>query len=142
VAAGPPADPLRRPAFARFLWWWGPVVAYAAGIFIVSSISQPPSLPQLVTDKDVHGGLYAAFALLILRAFARRWERVTLLTALGAIVATVVYGISDEFHQSFVPGRTSDIADVVADGVGATVAMGFAWLIARFVRRGADRRTQ
>jgi VanZ family protein len=140
VTSGTSANPVRRPAVVRAAWWWGPVVAYAVVIFIVSSISQPPSLPEIVTDKDLHGGLYAGFALVVLRALARRWERVTLLTVLGAIVVAVLYGISDEFHQSFVPGRTSDAADVVADGTGATVAGGIAWLVARFGVRGASAR--
>lgn len=140
MTAGPPADSRRPSVVARAAWWWwGPVVAYAAGIFIASSISQPPGLPQIVTDKDVHGGLYAGFALVVLRALARRWARVTVLTALGAIVVAVLYGISDEFHQSFVPGRSSDIADVAADAIGATVAVGIAWLIARFGARGTSR---
>jgi VanZ family protein len=141
VTPGTPANPLRHPAVARAAWWWGPVVAYAAVIFILSSISQPPSLPQIVTDKDLHGGLYGGFALVVLRALARRWERVTLLTALGAIVAAILYGISDEFHQSFVPGRTSDVADVIADGTGAAVAVVVAWLVARFGVRSTSARS-
>jgi VanZ family protein len=136
VSAGASANSVRRPTVRRAVWWWAPVVVYAAGIFIASSISQPPSLPEIVSDKSVHGGLYAGFALVILRALARRWDRVTFLTGLGTIVLVVLYGVSDEFHQSFVPGRTSDIADVVADGVGAAVAVGIAWLFAKFgVRR-------
>ena len=111
------------------------MAAYAVLIFIASSISQPPSLPELVTDKGLHGGLYGGFALVVLRALARRWDRVTLLTGLGAIALVVLYGVSDEFHQSFVPGRTSDVADVIADGVGATAAVAIAWLFARFGAR-------
>jgi VanZ family protein len=140
VTPGTSTQPLRRPAVVRAAWWWGPVVVYAVVIFIASSIGQPPSLPQIVTDKALHGGLYAGFGLVVLRALARRWERVTLLTMLGAIVVAILYGISDEFHQSFVPGRTSDVADVVADGTGATVAVGIAWLVARFGRGGASAR--
>jgi VanZ family protein len=122
-----------RPALVRFLWWWGPVVAYAVVIFIESSLSDPPSLPEPVTDKHVHGGMYAGFALVVLRALARRWERVTFLTGLGAVVAAVLYGLSDEFHQSFVPERTPDIADLAADALGAIAAVGIAWWIARRV---------
>jgi VanZ family protein len=128
---GPSANLFRRPAVRRAAWWWGPVAAYAVMIFIASSISQPPSLPELVTDKGLHGGLYGGFALVVLRALAQRWDRVTLLTSLGAIALVVLYGVSDEFHQSFVPGRTSDVADVIADGVGATAAVAIAWLFAR-----------
>jgi VanZ family protein len=119
----------------RLAWWWGPVAAYAVAIFIASSISQPPSLPELVTDKDLHGGLYGGFALIVLRAVAKRWDRVTLGTGLVTIVLVVLYGVSDEYHQSFVPGRTSDVADVIADGLGASAAVFIAWLFARFGAR-------
>ncbi len=131
-----------HPARTRAAWWWGPVVLYAAVIFVASSISQPPSLPEIVSDKGLHGGLYAGFALVVLRALARRWDRVTLLTAMATIVVTVLYGISDEFHQSFVPGRTSDVADVAADAIGGTVAVGLAWLVARFGARGTSAGTR
>jgi VanZ family protein len=137
VTAGP-ANGRRHPALSQMAWWWGPVLIYAALIFIASSIPQPPSLPQIVTDKDVHGGVYAGFALVVLRALARRWERVTLLTMAGAVVLAVLYGGSDEFHQSFVPGRTSDIADLRADAIGATVAVGLAGVISRFRGRVSD----
>ena len=143
MTPGTPANPLRHPAIARAVWWWGPVVVYAAAIFIASSISESelPSLPEIVTDKDLHCGFYFGFGLVVLRALARRWERVTLLTMLGAIVTAVLYGVSDEFHQSFVPGRTPDVADVVADGIGATAAVGTAWLVARFGVRLTNART-
>ena len=40
------------------------------------------------------------------------------------IVCATVYGISDEFHQWFVPGRTADVHDVMADAIGATRGRG------------------
>ena len=39
----------------------------------------------------------------------------------------IFYGISDEFHQSFIPGRFSSIWDVLADGLGALLVVGW-WL--------------
>lgn len=139
MTAGPANAP-PHPAFAQAVWWWGPVLFYALVIFIASSISQPPSLPTIVSDKGIHGGLYAGFALVVLRALARQWDRVTWLTAAGAIALAVCYGASDEFHQSFVPGRTADILDLRADAIGATVAVIVAWLIARFRASSADAR--
>ena len=113
-------------------------MVYAAVIFIGSSISEPPSLPEIVTDKGLHGSLYAGFALVLLRALARRWDRVTLFTAAAAVVLAALYGVSDEYHQSFVPDRTPDVADLRADVIGATVAVSVAWLVARFRRRRSD----
>ncbi|MCA9424620.1 MAG: VanZ family protein, partial [Candidatus Omnitrophica bacterium] len=48
------------------------------------------------------------------REMGRKW-------ILIAIALSALYGISDEFHQSFVPERTSDIFDWFADLVGASL---------------------
>jgi VanZ family protein len=42
--------------------------------------------------------------------------------ALAAVLVASFYGVTDEFHQSFVPNRQSDARDVLADTAGATVA--------------------
>lgn len=41
-----------------------------------------------------------------------------------AFVITCLYGVSDEFHQKFVPGRTPDVYDVVADAIGGLFFLG------------------
>lgn len=125
-----------RSRWATAAWLWGPVLVYAVGIFIESSISQVPSLPSGVTDKDAHGVLYAGLGLFVLRALTRAdWRRVSIATALAAIALSTAYGASDEFHQRFVPGRTADLADLAADALGAGLAVGLAWLLASVWRR-------
>jgi len=58
-----------------------------------------------------------------------------------AALITVAYAISDEFHQSFVPGRFSDPFDVFVDALGAATALGLAYLA--YARgRASTRRTQ
>ncbi|WP_371117183.1 VanZ family protein [Paenibacillus sp. cl123] len=49
----------------------------------------------------------------------------------------LLYGLTDEYHQSFVPGRTPDIADLRNDGIGAALAMLVVTIpgIARFFER-------
>ena len=41
------------------------------------------------------------------------------LTAVGVVFFCILFGISDEYHQSFIPGRSVSAWDVVADGLGA-----------------------
>lgn len=74
-------------------------------------------------DKEAHALLYAGLSALVVRALAGGWkERVTSgVAALAGLVATA-YGVSDEFHQSFVPHRQVEALDLVADAVGATLA--------------------
>ncbi len=60
--------------------------------------------------------------------------------ALAALI-TIAYAISDEFHQSFVPGRFSDPFDVLVDALGAATALGLAYFA--YARGTAStRRTQ
>ena len=79
-------------------------------------------------DKQAHAFTYGVLAVLCLMGLTGwRWRRVAGASLLGAFVIAVVYGVSDEFHQSFVPGRSPDVADVVADAAGAALALTAAW---------------
>ena len=109
----------------RFLLW-APVGAMLAMQVFLSSQSQLPPVPLLHflpgSDKVEHAGWFFLLGLLVWRA-ARNgdgWARrqTTLLLIIGALL----WGISDEAHQSFVPGRSVEAADVAADIAGAAVA--------------------
>ena len=81
---------------------------------------QLPPLPGI--DKIAHCLIYGALGAATLFAFNERWQADKKVTV---VVMTVffclVYGISDEFHQSFVPGRTPSSLDVLADCSGAVI---------------------
>ena len=95
-----------------------------AVLFAASSASDTSSVPAVFTDTILHVGGYAALGMAVFRAFAdARFERMTPLRALAAVLFCILYGVSDEFHQSFVPGRTPDARDLVADGVGAALGV-------------------
>jgi VanZ family protein len=104
------------------------------------------SLPDLqapgVSDKTAHLFAYALLGAGILRALAlAEWSGVTGARVAYAVLVSVAYGITDELHQWFVPNRTPDIGDVVADLTGAAVAAGVCWawsIIRRF--RGSPAR--
>lgn len=106
-------------------------------IFIMSSISSHEGNdPFPHFDKFAHFLVYGAFALLIFRGFTRTiGNNNFLLIAILTVIVTVAYGVSDEFHQSFVPTRDSDIKDIAADGIGAMAAMTVLYLFRRFSRR-------
>jgi len=55
-----------------------------------------------------------------------------LLLGLAAVAIAVVYGISDEFHQSFVPGRAVEAKDLMVDAIGSVVGVA-GWVVARTV---------
>jgi VanZ family protein len=105
---------------------WAPVVAWAAVIFALSSVSDLGTglgTWDLVLRKLAHAAEFAVLGALLLRAVGA--ERTAF--ALG-----VAYAISDELHQLFVPGRVGSVWDVLIDAVG--VAVGIA-LWRRFDRR-------
>jgi VanZ like family len=101
-----------RTVSGPFVRRWLPVLAWAAVIFAFSSV---PDLGtglggwDLVLRKIAHAGEYAVLGALLARATGRPW----LAAALG-----VLYAVSDEVHQAFVPGRAGSPLDVAIDGVG------------------------
>lgn len=113
---------------------WGPVWVQMALIFIASSIPNLTHLPGDMSDKTGHGIGYGLLGIVLLRAFARgRRSGVTFGVVLLTIVCATAYGISDEFHQWFVPGRTADVHDVMADAIGATLVAVGAWAILKAI---------
>lgn len=114
-----------------------------AAIFVVSSIPHVTAVPGGFADSTAHAAEYAVLAVLFVRALARaRWDRVTWTVALAAIALSVAYAVLDEWHQSFVPGRTREWRDVIADFAGASagaVAV-WAWSIIRHFSRSRERR--
>ena len=96
---------------------WAPVVAWAALIFALSSV---PDLGtglggwDLVLRKLAHAAEYAVLGALLLRATAR--------PGLAFVLGTL-YAVSDEVHQSFVPGRMGSVLDVALDTVGVAIGI-------------------
>jgi len=114
----------------RFTHYWLPVLFYCAAIFIQSSlptIEQLPQWPHL--DKILHVAAYALLGFLFFRAlsgdrpsFNRNFSLIL------SIIFTGLYGLSDEIHQSFVPGRSAEVADALADLAGGFLGAGHGWL--------------
>ena len=89
----------------------------AAVIFFASSQSEvaAPGIPGI--DKVVHFSIYGLLATLVVRL--RTGRRAALLS----ILIVSLYGITDEWHQSFTPGRSVEVADWLADTLGAALAV-------------------
>ena len=66
------------------------------------------------SDKFAHAGVFGILAMLLYFAGFGFWQ---------AILLSSIYGLSDEFHQYFVEGRTADVFDWLTDTVGAFVAL-------------------
>ena len=117
---------------ASRLWLWGPVGVQMAVIFAASSVPDLGALPGGAPDWFGHGVGYAILGGLLLRALSGgRRAGVTAAVALAAVACSALYGVSDEWHQSFVPGRSPALGDVVADVAGAALAVVLGWAWAR-----------
>lgn len=96
---------------------WAVAGAWAGVIFALSSVPGS-SLPGRF-GALAHFLEYALLAVLLMAAlsFGRSWSGAALL----AIALASAFGITDEFHQAFVPLRTPDIRDWLVDTSGAAL---------------------
>lgn len=123
----------------HFLRYQFPALLWAVIIFIASSIpaSKLPKFTNYVDDKVIHISIFLVFGLLVYRALEPHlktdrfnWGRLLL-----SISAVIVYGISDEIHQGFVPGRTVDVLDATADSIGGILSATLIYLLFRLKAR-------
>lgn len=117
----------------KFFIYWFPILIYCLLIYIQSSYPSPQSLPDIpYMDKVLHVTAYALLGALFLRAFkASRIKHNFKLAITISILLASLYGISDELHQYFVPTRTADIMDVMADILGIVMGVSIYHMIVR-----------
>ncbi len=113
------------------------LVLWCAASFTLSSRSDPYAfvhVPHVLNDKVEHGIEYATGGFLAAGAFGFLAGR---RPVYAAITFCGLWGISDEWHQSYVPGRDCSPYDQMADVVGGTIgAFTFAVASARAQERG------
>ncbi|HEV2066983.1 MAG TPA: VanZ family protein, partial [Thermomicrobiales bacterium] len=114
------------PALAALLWM-GAIFALSAR----STVPVPPGLTTELTSIAGHFCAYAALSALLWWAIEPRAMPARQRMVLALAVA-VLYGLTDEWHQSFVPGRDASLLDIVVDGIGALCGLAL-------VQRVADR---
>jgi VanZ family protein len=111
-----------------FVRYWGPVLVYM-GLIFWSSSGERPEFLSAPPDYLLHGTAYSGLAVLSVRALAKRtFSGLAAAHLAGGIAIAALYGIGDEIHQLYVPGREASMADVAADFAGA--ALGGALLAA------------
>jgi len=120
---------------------WLPVAAWCALVFTLSSFPLRVDVDRVPGgDKTGHLVEYAVLGFLLARAL--RISRPSLggagIAALACLLGAA-YGASDEFHQSFVPDRTSSLWDLAADGTGALLGALLLVLLSQRLLDGPDR---
>lgn len=132
----------RQKQMGKLIYRWGPVVAYCTAIFVQSSFPTPGQLPSFAfSDKLLHVLAYAILGALVCRGAKtiNGWrDSRSLLVFIGTCAATL-FGISDEWHQSFVAGRSAELADALADFAGGLAGSGlYVWIMYRRGRSTAS----
>lgn len=111
--------------------WQSPLLRIFPPIFFMAAIFGLSSRSTLPKPRNISGELFsvmghfgAYFALGV-----TLWWMLGLFRLSGRVrmaiawTGAVVYGLTDEFHQSFVPGRTPDIRDILTDAIGAAAGL-------------------
>ena len=116
--------PPERRFFTLFTRYWLPVLLYVTMVIAISA--QPYLVPPMefrYSDKISHVIEYFGLGVLIARALRATMRLpLPLAAALIAMSLGIVVGTSDEYLQSFIPGRTSSAFDLLADTVGLALA--------------------
>jgi VanZ family protein len=106
----------------RFVLFILPAVLMSVAMVIASHLPgvKPPDLGIDWQDKLFHAVSYAVYGLLLRRAIGSMTSnRIRVLT----VCIGIAWALSDEWHQSFIPGRMAEWGDVIADAIGVSVSL-------------------
>ncbi len=125
-----------RPLVRTMMGRWLPPLAWMAVIFAFSAQPSLPHAPEpwleLLIKKGGHAWAYGVLAWLYWRALRPFGKSRPTVWRGVCIALALAYALSDEYHQTFVPGRNGNLFDVAVDGLGAGIAMGLErWWSAR-----------
>jgi VanZ family protein len=114
-------EPTKEFGFRHAFFYGGPVLAYAALIFFLSSLPTfPEEIPSFIGfDKITHFLEYYFFACLLYRWFSStdRYRKQRCVLLMTILIGTA-YALGDEWHQSFIPGRDASLWDALFDATG------------------------
>jgi VanZ family protein len=120
----------------RWLKAFGPAIAYMLLIWALSSLPIQVDFSRVpLRDKGAHFVEYGTLSVLLTHALRSTTLRNPWAIWGAAVLITLTWGAIDEIHQAFVPGRFSDVGDLIADGCGAAVGS----LVYLLVRRQRER---
>ena len=114
-------------SFRSILLRWAPSLVMMGLIFLLSSLPSDKipyygTLDYLI-KKGGHALGYGLLGLSYYYALPRSLS--TVYKWVLALIMAVLFALSDEYHQSFVEGRTSSLTDVAIDTLGAIIALFF-----------------
>ncbi|MEW5758180.1 MAG: VanZ family protein [Candidatus Omnitrophota bacterium] len=110
----------------KFIFYWLPFFIWSGFLYYLSS--RPayffPKTNIPFSDKIVHVFEYIVFSILLfraLKAYIKNFKYIFIIFIV--LYCTVVFGMIDELHQAFVPGRNAAMPDLVSDMLGAIIGI-------------------
>lgn len=118
-----------------------PLVIYWLALLTATSLPSE-SLPKIsYNDKTMHFLAYGGLGFLLTLTFMvqSKFPELRGYAVLAAITVAALYGALDEFHQSFIPGRSSEMLDWMADFIGSIMGAYLCLAVLKIpVRQRAD----
>lgn len=114
-----------------FFYYHFPAIIYAVVVFLLSSVPgmNIPEYKFLVSDKIMHFMEYALFAILIFRSFSQLFHKQKFhYVIVVSSFFLILFALLDEYYQKYIPGRESDVADVILDVLGASLILFLLWM--------------
>jgi len=118
----------------RFVYFILPIFLFSAAIFYMSSLGNVEvPISFNLSDKLLHMLAYSLFGWLLIRALHfGKIDPISKKLLFFSVLIGSLYGLSDEFHQYFVPGRHSEFLDWLADAIGVFLGAEFYRKLHRF----------
>ena len=102
-----------------------PLIVYWLILFVLTSLPSKSAITIGVSDKIEHFGAYGILAsvLYVNLYFQKKFKKLNKYPGTFTLIFASLYGVMDELHQLFVPGRTADILDWTADFLGVMLGI-------------------
>lgn len=114
---------LSRWAFGNLLYRSLPVLLLSGGILLASSLPLEPDSTLTIPDWVLHALEFAALGFLMIRMLQPADKEVKPALFAAAFFLSFLFGVLDEIHQGFVPGRDPSAADLASDAVGILLGL-------------------
>lgn len=113
---------------------WMSIIFYLSSL---PSTSTGPDTPFFkAVSKMLHFIIFGILSILYLSSL--KWDKHLRETGIKffllSLFLTSIYAMTDEYHQSFSPGRTPSVGDVIIDTCGALTFLTIAYFLTRFVK--------
>lgn len=128
-----------KKSLITILKWIPAFIIFAISFYLSSqsTIQKIPAFPH--ADKLVHFVCFGGLAFWV--AFGCNLSENQKIKILLPTIIVSIYGIIDEIHQSFTPGRSSTISDWIADTLGALFGSFVFYLVVKIITKNKDKKS-